>query len=51
MTTRIKRTYNLKEATVSRVRELSAQGLGMVKVSKLAGCGVSVVQRVLAAAQ
>ena len=39
------------QAVEDRVRELSAQGLGMVKVSKLAGCGVSVVQRVLAAAQ
>ena len=32
-----------------RIRELRAEGLGMVKIAKQAGCGVSVVQRVLAA--
>ena len=32
------------------IRELRAQGLGMLKIAKYAGCGVSVVQRVLAAA-
>ena len=32
------------------IRELRAQGLGMLKIAKNAGCGVSVVQRVLAAA-
>jgi DNA invertase Pin-like site-specific DNA recombinase len=32
-----------------RIRELRAQGLGMLKVAKLVGCGVSVVQRVDAA--
>ena len=30
-----------------RIRELRAQGLGMLKIASLAGCGVSVVQRVL----
>ena len=33
-----------------RIRELRAQGQGMLKIAKNAGCGVSVVQRVLAAA-
>jgi hypothetical protein len=28
-----------------RIRTLRAQGPGMLKVAKLAGCGVSVVQR------
>lgn len=32
-----------------RIRELRAEGLGMLKVAKLLGCGVSVVQRVDAA--
>lgn len=32
------------------IRELRAQGLGMIRIAKHAGCGVSVVQRVLAAA-
>lgn len=34
----------------NNIRELRAQGLGMLKIAKQAGCGVSVVQRVLAAA-
>jgi DNA invertase Pin-like site-specific DNA recombinase len=33
-----------------RIRELRAEGLGMLKIASQAGCGVSVVQRVLAAA-
>lgn len=33
-----------------RIRVLRAEGLGMLKVAKLVGCGVSVVQRVDAAA-
>jgi DNA invertase Pin-like site-specific DNA recombinase len=33
-----------------RIRALRAEGLGMLKVAKLVGCGVSVVQRVDAAA-
>lgn len=33
------------EKVEAKVRELRAQGLGMQKVAKLAGCGVSVVQR------
>ena len=37
-------------AIEDRIRELRAQGNGMQKTAKLAGCGVSVVQRVLAAA-
>jgi DNA invertase Pin-like site-specific DNA recombinase len=32
-----------------RIRELRAQDLGMLKIAKQVGCGVSVVQRVLAA--
>jgi DNA invertase Pin-like site-specific DNA recombinase len=32
-----------------RIRELRAEGLGMIKIAKQAGCGVSVVQRVLSA--
>ncbi len=33
-----------------RIRALRADGLGMLKIAKTANCGVSVVQRVLAAA-
>jgi DNA invertase Pin-like site-specific DNA recombinase len=33
-----------------RIRALRAEGLGMVKIARTAGCGVSTVQRVLAAA-
>ena len=36
--------------TEVRIRELRAQGPGMLKIAAQAGCGVSVVQRVLAAA-
>lgn len=36
-------------AVEDRIRELRAQGLGMIKIAKQAGCGVSVVQRVVAA--
>jgi DNA invertase Pin-like site-specific DNA recombinase len=32
----------------SRIRQLRAEGHGVLKVAKLAGCGVSTVQRVLA---
>jgi len=32
-----------------RIRELRAEGLGMLRIAKQAGCGVSVVQRVVAA--
>lgn len=32
-----------------RIRELRAEGIGMLRIAKQAGCGVSVVQRVLAA--
>jgi DNA invertase Pin-like site-specific DNA recombinase len=38
----------VSEEVEGRIRELRAQGLGMVKIAKQAGCGVSVVQRVLA---
>lgn len=34
----------------NQIRELRADGLGMLKIAKQAGCGVSVVQRVLAEA-
>jgi DNA invertase Pin-like site-specific DNA recombinase len=37
-------------AIEDRIRELRANGLGMIKIASQAGCGVSVVQRVLAAA-
>jgi DNA invertase Pin-like site-specific DNA recombinase len=35
--------------TEDRIRELRTEGLGILKIAKTAGCGVSVVQRVLAA--
>ena len=35
-------------ATEDQIRALRAQGLGMIKIALHAGCGVSVVQRVLA---
>ena len=38
------------DAVEARIKELRAQGLGMLKIAKQAGCGVSVVQRVLASA-
>lgn len=37
-------------AVEQRIRELRADGLGMLKIAKQIGCGVSVVQRVAAAA-
>jgi len=40
----------VSEQVENRIRELRADGTGMVKVAKLLGCGVSVVQRVDAAA-
>jgi DNA invertase Pin-like site-specific DNA recombinase len=40
----------VSEEVENRIRELRASGIGMVKVAKLLGCGVSVVQRVDAAA-
>jgi DNA invertase Pin-like site-specific DNA recombinase len=33
--------------TEKKIRELRAQGLGQLKIAQQAGCGVSVVQRVL----
>lgn len=36
--------------TVDRIRDLRSQGFGMLKIAKQAGCGVSVVQRVLSGA-
>jgi DNA invertase Pin-like site-specific DNA recombinase len=33
----------------NRIRELRAEGLGMLKIAQQAGCGVSVVQRVVTA--
>jgi DNA invertase Pin-like site-specific DNA recombinase len=38
------------EDVEERIRELRAEGLGMLKIARVAGCGVSVVQRVLSAA-
>jgi DNA invertase Pin-like site-specific DNA recombinase len=38
----------VSEDVESRIRELRAEGHGMLKVARLAGCGVSTVQRVLA---
>ncbi len=35
--------------TEARIRELRSEGLGMLKISKSLGCGVSTVQRVVAA--
>jgi DNA invertase Pin-like site-specific DNA recombinase len=32
-----------------RIKELRGQGLGIIKIARQAGCGVSVVQRVLQA--
>jgi DNA invertase Pin-like site-specific DNA recombinase len=40
----------VSEAVEDQIRELRAEGLGMLKIAAQAGCGVSVVQRVLAAA-
>lgn len=40
---------SVSEATEDHIRELRATGLGMLKIAKQAGCGVSVVQRVVAA--
>ncbi len=37
------------EDVEARIRELKAEGLGMLKIAKQVGCGVSVVQRVVAA--
>lgn len=36
------------DATEQRIRELAAQGVGKVRIARTIGCGVSVVQRVLA---
>jgi DNA invertase Pin-like site-specific DNA recombinase len=33
------------EDTLHRIRELRAQGMGMLKVAKEVGCGVSLIQR------
>ena len=40
---------SVSAAIEDRIRELRAEGLGMLKIATRAGCGVSVVQRVLAA--
>ncbi|MGA0610650.1 recombinase family protein [Caldimonas sp. KR1-144] len=37
------------EATEQRIRELRAGAMGIVRIAKTVGCGVSVVQRVVAA--
>ena len=39
----------VSEAVENRIRELRAEGLGMLKIAREAGCGVSVVQQVVAA--
>ncbi len=39
---------SVSAAIEDRIRELSTQGLRMLKIATQAGCGVSVVQRVLA---
>ena len=39
----------VKAGVEDQIRMLRAQGLGMLKIARQAGCGVSVVQRVLAA--
>ena len=39
----------VSSAIEDRIRALRAEGLGMIKIAKQAGCGVSVVQRVVAA--
>lgn len=36
-------------AAIERIRALRADGMGMVRIAKTIGCGVSVVQRVVAA--
>ena len=33
------------EETLQRIRELRAQGMGMLKVAREVGCGVSLIQR------
>lgn len=37
------------DATIERIRALRAGGMGMVRIAKTIGCGVSVVQRAVAA--
>ncbi len=39
----------VSEVVEDRIRELRAGGLGILKIAREAGCGVSVVQRVIAA--
>ena len=39
----------VSEVVEDRIRELRAEGLGILKIAREAGCGVSVVQRVVAA--
>ena len=39
----------VSDDTEERIRQLRSGGLGILKIAKTAGCGVSVVQRVLAA--
>jgi DNA invertase Pin-like site-specific DNA recombinase len=40
----------ITSSTESRIRDLRMRGLGKVKIARTLGCGVSTVQRVLAAA-
>ena len=37
------------DATIERIRAMRAGGMGMVRIARTIGCGVSVVQRVVAA--
>jgi DNA invertase Pin-like site-specific DNA recombinase len=46
---RIGRPTSVTGKTEARIRELRAKGVGMLKIAKQLGCGVSTVQRVLAA--
>lgn len=40
----------VSDETEAHIKQLRSEGLGVVKVAKLVGCGVSTVQRVIAAA-
>lgn len=43
----IGRPSSVTDATEARIRRLRAEGLGMLRIAKQLGCGVSTVQRVL----
>lgn len=44
---RIGRPSSVTDATEAKIRRLRANGLGMLRIAKQLGCGVSTVQRVL----